>query len=295
MATTYEGIDVSQWNGSVNFTNVKKTKSFVMIRAGYGKYTSQKDPKFETNYKNAVAAGMSVGAYWYSYATNVNDAKTEAKVFLSCIKGKKFDMPVAFDIEDATQACLSRSTLDAIVNAFMTEVENAGYYISLYSYESFLNKLSATTLKRYDIWCANISKSPSLTCGMHQYSFTGKISGCNGDVDLNRTQKDYPTIMKTNGFNRYTKTSSTTTTSKKLETTGVKKGDNNTTVYALKLMLLIALEKKIQPYGVDDNSKFGGGTEKAVNYILNKNGYEKTGIAGPKFLKLLYNLIITTK
>lgn len=299
MATTYEGIDVSQWNGNVNFSKVKSTKKFVMIRAGYGKYISQKDPKFESNYKNAVAAGLSVGTYWYSYATNAADAKKEAEVFLSVIKGKKFDMPVAFDIEDATQVKLSRSTLDAIVVAFMTEVEKAGYYASLYSYEAFLNKLSSSTLKRYDIWCANISKTPTLSCGMHQYSFTGNISGCNGAVDLNRTQKDYPTIMKTHGFNGYPKSASNNTATapaaKKLETSGAKKGDNNSTVYALKLLLLIALNKKIQPYGMDDNSVFGVGTENAVNYILDKNGYAKTGIAGTKFLKLLYELILKAK
>jgi GH25 family lysozyme M1 (1,4-beta-N-acetylmuramidase) len=309
MATTYFGIDVSVHNGTVNMTSVKKEKSFVMIRAGYGKSTSQKDSKFETNYKNAVAAGLHVGAYWYSYAKTSAEAKLEAQAFLSVIKGKKFDMPLAFDIEDSTQNSLNKTTIDSIVTTFMSTVESAGYYIALYSYESFLNsKISSTVRKKYNVWCANTTKTPSIDYGIHQYSFTGKVSGCTGSVDLDKTTTDYPTIIKNAGLNGYTKTTTTTTTTKTttattttktttatakttLDTTGFKKGSKDNGVLALKKLLLIAKAKKLISVTVDDTATFGSATEKAVNALLAKWGYKENGIAGEKFIAKLYNAI----
>ena len=109
MATTIKGIDVSHWQGTnVDFNKVKKAGyDFVMINAGYGKYIGQKDECFETNYKKAKSAGLKVGAYWYSYALTSADAELEAKVFLEAIKGKTFEMPIAFDIEDSFLSVIS--------------------------------------------------------------------------------------------------------------------------------------------------------------------------------------------
>ena len=294
----YYGIDVSMHQGIVNMTNVKhnSSKDFVIIRAGYGKYSSQKDPTFENNYKNAVAAGLSVGAYWYSYATTVEDAREEANVFLNAIKGKKFDMPVAFDIEDATQVNLSNQTIGNIITTFANIVEKAGYYMMLYSYESFLiSKVPSSVLKKYDIWCANTIANPSIKYGIHQYSFKGNVSGIIGDVDLNRTTIDYPSLIKSKGFNGYSKNSdkNETTTKEQLDTLGFKYKDKDEGVLALKKLLLIAMDKKIIPKIMLDNTiGFGTGTTKAVNAVLKKWGYVENGIAGTKFINKLYNEII---
>ena len=134
MATTYYGIDVSVHNGYVDYSKVKKSKSFVMIRAGYGKYASQKDTRFEENYKNAKANGLHVGAYWYSYAHTTADALAEAKTFLSVIAGKQFDMPIAFDIEESFQASMSASLKSQIIDTFCSYCEKAGYFVQLYSF-----------------------------------------------------------------------------------------------------------------------------------------------------------------
>lgn len=294
----YYGIDVSMHQGIVNMTNVKKhnsSKDFVIIRAGYGKYSSQKDPTFENNYKNAVAAGLSVGAYWYSYATTVEDAREEANVFLNTIRGKKFDMPVAFDIEDATQVDLSNQTIGNIITTFANIVEKAGYYMMLYSYENFLiNKVPSSVLKKYDIWCANTITKPSIKYGIHQYSFKGNVSGIIGDVDLNCTTIDYPTLIKSKGFNGYSKNSDKNeTTTKELDTLGFRYKDKDEGVLALKKLLLIAMDKKIISKIVLDNTiGFGTGTVKAVNAVLKKWGYTENGIAGTKFINKLYNEII---
>lgn len=291
---TYEGIDVSQHNGSIDFNKVKAAgKSFVMIRAGYGRYLKQKDPLFEQNYTRAKAAGMHIGAYWYSYATNVSQAQEEARVFLQVISGKSFDYPLAFDIEDQTQVGLSTATKNAIIDAFCKAIEKAGYYCLLYSYESFLSsQISASTRNQYDVWCANINRSPSITYGIHQYSFTGRVNGISSDVDLNRTTKDYPTIIKNAGLNGFKKPARPVTPAPKvLDSTGFKNGDSNEGTLALKKLLKIAKTKGVITQSVDDNPGFGDGTEKAVNQFLKKLGYKENGIAGKNFINKLYDAI----
>uniref|UniRef100_UPI003870D6C2 GH25 family lysozyme n=1 Tax=Pseudobutyrivibrio sp. TaxID=2014367 RepID=UPI003870D6C2 len=176
---------------------------------GYGNmvaYPYQKDPTFETNYKNAKAAGLSVGTYFYSYALDADSAKREAQGVLNVIKGKQFDYPIALDIEENSQMNLSASQKAAVIEAFISVLENAGYYVVLYSYESFLNSVPITTLAKYDIWCANINRKPSMRYGIWQDSWTGRINGINGDVDTDIAEKDYPAIIKGAGLNGFTKT-----------------------------------------------------------------------------------------
>lgn len=291
---TYEGIDVSVHNGNIDFNKVKAAgKSFVLIRAGYGRYLKQKDVLFEQNYARAKAAGMHIGAYWYSYATNVSQAQEEAKVFLQVIAGKSFDYPLAFDIEDPTQVGLSTATKNAIIDTFCKTIEKAGYYCLLYSYESFLSsQVSASTRNQYDVWCANINRSPSITYGIHQYSFTGRVNGISGNVDLDRTTRDYPSIIKNAGLNGFKKsTNLITQATKVLDSIGFKYGNSNEGTLALKKLLKIAKAKGIITQSVDDNPGFGDGTEKAVNQFLKKLGYKENGIAGKNFINKLYDAI----
>ena len=271
------GVDLSVHNGTVDMAKVRASgKSFVFLREGYGdelSYPGQKDARFEQNYKNAKAAGLHIGAYHYMYATNVNAAKREAQGFLNNLKGKSFDYPIVLDIEESSQYKLTNSTVEAITKAFMDICEQAGYYCLLYSYESFLTaKFSSSFRSKYDIWCANVSRQPSISYGIWQYSFTGMIPGISGRVDLNRTSKDYPAIIKNAGKNGFS-------AGKFLDTEGFKRGDKSLGVYYLKRWLIA------KGYSMDDNDTFGEGTEKAVNAILNANGYTKNGIAGKNFAR----------
>lgn len=280
-AKTYTGPDLSVHNGFVNMANVRSSgHSFVILREGYGdelSYPGQKDARFESNYSNAKAAGLSVGVYHYMYATTVNSARREAQGFLANIKGKKFDMPIALDIEERSQYNLPNATVEAIVKAFMDVCESAGYYCLLYSYESFLTaKISTSFRSKYDVWCANISRTPSIAYGIHQYSFTGHVNGISGNVDLNRTAKDYPTIIKNAGKNGYKPTQPTKNV---LDSEGLKRGDKTIGVYLLKRWLMSKGCK------LDDNSTFGAGTEKAVNGILGAAGHARNGIVGENFVK----------
>lgn len=213
---TVKGIDISRFQGNIDYNKVKKAGySFVMPQCGFGNmisYPYQKDPTFENNYKNAKAAGLSVGAYFYSYAVDVEGAKCEAEGVLNVIKGKQFDYPIALDIEEDDQMRLSANQKAAVIEAFISILEKAGYYVVLYSFESFLNTVPITTLAKYDIWCANINKKPSIRYGIWQNSWVGKVDGINGDVDTDIAEKDYPTIIKGAGLNGYPKTNANSKT-----------------------------------------------------------------------------------
>ena len=101
----YKVIDVSKHNGSIDFAAVKASGIYaVIIRAGYGREVSQKDPMFDTNYAAAKGVGLHIGAYWYSYADSVADAAKEANACLACIQGKQFDFPVYYDLEEQSIA-----------------------------------------------------------------------------------------------------------------------------------------------------------------------------------------------
>jgi GH25 family lysozyme M1 (1,4-beta-N-acetylmuramidase) len=208
-ASYYDGIDVSKWQGSVNWTSVKNSGiDFAIIRAGYGRYISQKDPYFEQNYQNAKAAGLQCGAYWFSYATTPDEAVQEAEVFAQVVEGKTFEYPLVFDIENSTQAALSKEQVSAIITAFCSTMEEKGYYVSLYSYANFLNtKVYDSVLQKYDIWVAHFGvSSPSYTktsYGMWQYSSTGTVSGVSGSVDMDYSYRNYAKIMASAGLNGY--------------------------------------------------------------------------------------------
>ena len=269
MSEFYKGIDVSEHNPNVNMTRVKESGiNFVMIRAGFGRYKTQKDKCFETHYKNASAAGLNIGAYWYSYATTVKEAEIEANLFLEVIKGKKFSMPVALDIEDDCQAGLSKDTVGKIIIAFNTIIEKAGYFAMLYSYDNFLTqKVNTNIMKRYALWCANTVGSPSMSCGIHQYSFTGRY-----------TKSSTSSVSKT-----------TTAVKETLDSVGFKFKDSDNGVLALKKLLMLAKQKKLITATVDSTPIFGSGTLKAVNELLKKWGYNENGIAGSKFVSMLYD------
>ncbi|ERJ93997.1 glycosyl hydrolase family 25 [Ruminococcus callidus ATCC 27760] len=206
---SYRGIDVSKYQGNIDWNAVKAAgNDFAIIRAGYGKYASQKDPYFEQNMRNAKAAGVACGAYWYSYAVTPAEAKQEAEVFASIVQGYQFEYPLVLDIEDSTQTKLSKEQVSAIIQAFCDTMESKGYYISLYSYASFLNSyVYQSVLEDYDIWVAHFGVSrPSYSktsYGMWQYSSTGSVSGISGNVDLDYSYKCYPNLMTKyhlNGF-----------------------------------------------------------------------------------------------
>ena len=201
------GIDVSKHQGVIDWSKVKT--DFAILRAGFGRYTSQKDPQFEQNYAGAKAAGIPVGAYWYSYARSAEEARAEAKACLQVLQGKQFEFPIYFDIEDSTQGNLGKAALTEICEAFCDTLENAGYYVGVYaSTYWFTNKLNHARLaSTYTIWLADYRKyyDKDLKRGMHQYTSNGKVDGISGRVDMNTCTPDFPRIIKKAGLNGFDK------------------------------------------------------------------------------------------
>ena len=128
-----KGIDVSTWQGNIDYNKVKSSGiEFVIIRAGFGREPSQVDNCFEKNYKNAKAAGLKVGAYWYSYAVSVNDARLEADACMQVLKGKTFDLPIFYDIEERFQFDKGKSFCSQIAIAFCDKLKSSGLRPGLY-------------------------------------------------------------------------------------------------------------------------------------------------------------------
>ena len=182
-------IDVSTWQGSIDFNKVKSAGyNYVIIRAGYGKEKSQKDNMFETNYKKAKSAGLKVGAYWFSYAMSPSTATAEADACLSCIKGKKFELPVYYDMEYQPAMSTSNSNYTKMAVNFCNKLKSNGFKSGVYSsasvYDYLLNR---KTLKNngISIWNAEWYIKPSITCDVWQYSDNGRINGISTAVDLN--------------------------------------------------------------------------------------------------------------
>ena len=209
VVSAMKGIDVSVHNGSINWNQVKNDGvQFAILRAGYGREKSQKDQRFEEYYANAKAVGMPVGCYWYSYATGVEEARLEAQVCLSVIKGKQFEYPVYFDLEEQNAFNTGKSNCSAMVRAFCGELEKAGYFAGLYMSRSPFNSYMEDDIKtKYALWLAEYGQKLNYngSVGMWQKSSTGRISGINGDVDMNECYIDYPERIQSAGLNGFSK------------------------------------------------------------------------------------------
>lgn len=207
------GIDVSQWQGSnVDFDKVKAAGiNFVIIRAGFGRTVAQKDPLFEVNYKRAKAAGLNVGAYWYSYADSAADAKAEAAVCIEAIKGKQFEYPIFFDLEERRQFNKGMNFCSSLVTAFCSELEKAGYFAGLYISRSPLEQyITRNVAAKYALWIAEYGGKLNYNgeYGIWQNSSTWRVNGIIGNVDHDYSYVDYPSIIKKGGYNGFKKSKS---------------------------------------------------------------------------------------
>lgn len=208
------GIDVSVHNGEIDWSKVKAAGvEFAILRAGFGKVIKQKDERFEQNYAGAKAAGIPVGAYWYSYAKTVEEAKQEAAACIEVLKGKQFEFPIWFDQEEKDQFTTGKENCSAMIRAFCDELEAAGYWAGLYTSRSILGTHIEDDIKtRYALWVAEWGSklNYSGTVGMWQRSSKGSVPGIRGDVDLDTAYKDYPSLIKAKGLNGYGKISGIT-------------------------------------------------------------------------------------
>lgn len=199
------GIDVSEWQSSVDFAKAKAAGAdFVLLRAGYRGYskgTLKKDVTFDKYASAAIAAGLDVGAYIYSQAITVKEAQEEADYILGIVKGYDLTLPIVFDFEYAEPADsrlraanLSNKAHTNICLAFCERIEEAGYTAMVYANHSMLtNDINDEVIaQEYDIWLANYSTSPTLSGSYYdcdysywQYTSSGSVNGISGRVDCN--------------------------------------------------------------------------------------------------------------
>lgn len=184
-----KAIDISYWQGTnVNFNKVKSSGiDVVIIRAGFGNSSGQYDKYFNTNYQKAKSVGMKIGAYWYSYASSVSDAVKEARACLEVVKGKSFDLPIYYDLEESSIASLGYGTCTSIATTFCKAIKQGGYRAGVYANANwFSNYLNYTELrKKYSIWLAQWASYHTMGCDIWQYADNGTVSGVSGYVDMN--------------------------------------------------------------------------------------------------------------
>ena len=192
------GIDVSKWNGDINWNKVKASGiDYVIIRAGYG--TSTVDPNFKSYIEGASAAGLKVGIYWFSYATSPEKAKIEAEKCLQTINPyrNKITYPVYYDFEYASVdyaqkqgVTVTKSLATEMANVFINTVKSSGYDTGIYSNKNFSdNYFESNLLYSNNFWVAQYSSVCTINKPymMWQYSEKGTVDGINGYVDMNYT------------------------------------------------------------------------------------------------------------
>ncbi|MBQ7657419.1 MAG: Ig-like domain-containing protein [Butyrivibrio sp.] len=189
------GIDVSKWNGNIDWNKVKSSGvNFVIIRCGYRGSSAGaliEDPKFRANIKGAQAAGLRVGVYFFSQAVNEVEAVEEASMCINLCKGYSLSFPIYIDVEGSNGRgdTISASQRTANIKAFCGTIQNGGYRAGVYSNKTWFTKnINTASLTNYKIWLAQYAANVSYTAtryDMWQYTSKGSVSGISGNVDMN--------------------------------------------------------------------------------------------------------------
>ena len=197
-SSSAEGIDVSQWQGSIDWASVKNAGiSFAILRCGYGEdIASQDDGYWEYNAKQCEKFNIPYGVYLYSYATDTTGAASEASHVLRLLNGHRISLPVYIDVEEHAQYALGSGKLVPMVSTFCSTISAAGYSAGIYSstswWDSVLAPLAGDTT--YYHWVAqwNDRVTASAVYQMWQYTDKGAVSGISGNVDRDRWYGNVP-------------------------------------------------------------------------------------------------------
>lgn len=200
-----KGIDVSVYQGKIDWTKVKPHIDFAIIRCGWGDdKLDQDDAYYERNAKMCKELGIPFGVYLFSYATTLDEAKSEVEHTLRLIKDKKLEYPVFLDVEAHHQMALPKSKLTEIVKYYCEEMEKHGYYVGIYaSLDRFKSNLDSKVLDRFDKWVAewNDTFTYKGKAGMWQHTSHEELPGIHARVDGDIAFYDYPKIIKDANLN----------------------------------------------------------------------------------------------
>ncbi len=195
------GIDVSKWNGEIDWDVVKaEGVDFAIIRCGYRGSSSGwlvEDPYFFQNIQGAKRAGIKVGVYFFTQAIDLVEAVEEASMVITLLGDTKLDFPIFIDTEGANGGRadnLDAATRTAVVNAFCQTIQNAGLEAGVYASRNwYLNRLNIDDLYGYKIWLAEYRETPLYegNYDLWQYTSSGSVAGIEGRVDLNVSYLGY--------------------------------------------------------------------------------------------------------
>ena len=212
-----KGIDVSHWQGTINFNAVKNSGfDFVIIKAGGSDAGQYKDEMFERYYKDAKSAGLHVGAYYFTGKNfyTVENAVKDANHFIGLLKGKQFDMPVYVDVESVSASKGKNRITDAVI-AFCDALEFAGYFVGIYASDisGFRDRMYIDRISDYTLWVARYNKDGPQYVGAYgmwqyggsiNYLSNTKVNGVSSTAcDQDFCYEDFPNIIVKNGFNGY--------------------------------------------------------------------------------------------
>ncbi|MBQ8659633.1 MAG: glycoside hydrolase family 25 protein [Bacilli bacterium] len=199
-----KGIDISSWQGEIDFDKVKNDGiDFVMIRCGFRSTSTDKisvDKTFHYNIREANRVGIPVGIYFYSTAKNEKEAAKEASFVLNLIKDYEVIYPVVYDFESFGKNRTSNISSERIndnAKVFLKYIEEHGYEAMLYSNLNDLkNNWEVSKFDDYKIWFAHYIDETNYTgrYEMWQYADNGRVSGIRGDVDLNESYFSYEIV-----------------------------------------------------------------------------------------------------
>lgn len=227
-----KGIDVSHWQGTIDWDKVKAAGiKFAIIKAGGSDAGFYTDSKWEANYTGAKAAGIPIGAYYFVGKDCVTAAagKADAERFIKILNGKQLEYPVYMDNE--AQPASAKAGITEAAIAFCETMAASGYFVGIYgsAVSGFQERMDDSKLKAYSHWVAQYADKCTYSgeYGIWQYSSTGKIDGIKGNVDMDYGYIDYPSIIKNGGFNGYSKGSAAATYTKSVDelATEVIRGD----------------------------------------------------------------------
>lgn len=206
-------LDVSKYQPNIDYAAAAKQIDGVILRCGYTGYGSANecntDPCFEKHYAGFKAAGVPVGAYYYSAADTVDKVREEAEYCKQLLAGKRFELPIYYDVE-CTQRMesLTKDQLTEQIITWCEAMEQAGYFVGVYSYTAFFQtKLHIDQISRsYTIWLADYRQNYDRTIprDMHQYTSAANIGGVAGGVDMSTLfRSDLPSLIANGGFNGF--------------------------------------------------------------------------------------------
>ena len=210
----YRYIDVSRYQGAIDWAQVAAAgyKGAMLKTVSTNRKLSKRadglyiDPTFEDNYRNAKAAGLDVGVYYYTYATSEAMADAELALLRQAVYGKEFSLPICVDVEENKLKKLSTLDLSNLTAYALEQVERMGFYAQLYTYTGYKHELDMARLSsRWDVWLADYTgKTPNVTFNYnaHQHTSKGTVPGISGNVDLNVTTLNYPRIIRKKGLTR---------------------------------------------------------------------------------------------